>query len=264
MSAYRVYSLSFLILVCYLIQTIAGAYYPCSTPCIAKFPQCQVAFCDTENGVCVEQAKSPLPNGCCTASSDCEKQDICLLGSCNYETSICQWDPLCVNSEISEFISERTCITVSDCDTGDNCRAEKCIDGICVSSPNPDTNDPYCCQVSSDCPETPCKIAVCVINSFTCHYEPLLGCSLNSYLEPTYASYPLIPYFLPPPPPPPSYIFNGDGPKPDHIRPVDAVGTAIGGGIIVLLIMILIYAFLKYLWEKRKLHLERHQKKTDE
>lgn len=237
---------------------------PCATPCFPDFPDCQISYCDTENGVCVSEPKVPLPAGCCVRATDCYNNDVCLLGSCNFDTNTCEWDPLCMNSEISDFFHDKTCVDAGDCDSGDSCRAIKCIEGLCVSSPIPDSNDPYCCQVSTDCPESPCRVAVCFVDTFTCGYEPLLGCSLS--YEPSDNSYPNLPYFLPPPvgPPPSTLVFNGDGPKPDHIRAIDAVGTAIGGGIIVLLIMILISTFMRFLWDERKKHLEKNQKVEEE
>ena len=69
-----------------------------------------------------------------------------------------------------------TCSRASDCDDDDVCSSEKCINNRCVTSPNPATNDPNCCQTADDCPATPCKTAFCS-SGFRCGYFTQPECS---------------------------------------------------------------------------------------
>ena len=63
------------------------------------------------------------------------------------------------------FISDSICFDDNICTT------EKCIDGKCITSPNPNVNDLTCCQHATDCPESACSIAHCPVGTYTCYYE---------------------------------------------------------------------------------------------
>jgi len=149
----------------------------CATPCFPDFPTCQISFCDENNGVCVDTPRDPLPSGCCVSSSQCRIVDPCVVGSCDFLKNECIYTNVCAQSQ-SDFENGETCMRDKDCDDDDPCSSEKCIDGFCVTSPNPDTRDPNCCQVSSDCPRAVCKTAYCSAESFRCFYQTDFSCSI--------------------------------------------------------------------------------------
>mmetsp|Transcript_45938 Transcript_45938/g.70317 ORF Transcript_45938/g.70317 Transcript_45938/m.70317 type:complete len:239 (-) Transcript_45938:89-805(-) len=166
---------------CFLlfIAFASAQYFPCSTPCIPEFPNCQESVCDTALGVCVPSAKNPLPSGCCITSNNCQSPDPCLVPSCSFVSNECEFERICGTDDDKPCQSDRECT-----DNTNICTSEKCVEGFCRTSRIPDVSNPNCCQIASDCPKTPCRLVTCSQTSFTCSYriDPQ-GCPDNYYSE---------------------------------------------------------------------------------
>ena len=159
------------------IYTDACSGY-CSVP---PNPTCQESICNIYEGVCEIYVKHPLPQNCCKGTIDCLEQieddnnNNCIQASCNLLENMCEFEDICNGSGPIQ-----SCTDSRDCrDDDDICSIEKCIDGFCRTSKNPNVENSNCCQVAQDCPETPCKTAYCSSN-FRCGYFPIQGCEISS------------------------------------------------------------------------------------
>jgi len=169
-------------------------YINCATPCIPT-SDCFYSFCDTSIGVCIETVKDNLPEDCCFTASDCKTGD-CVFTDCNLDLNQCEYIPICPNPGI--IIPKKACINDNQCQGENPCSLSKCIDNVCISSPLTNPNNDLCCRQASDCASYPCSLSFCDIETFTCFYQPVIGCqfSLGGY------SYPAAP-------PPPGNVQNG-------------------------------------------------------
>merc|ERR1712000_396270 len=102
--------LSFVVLVL-LSFTLSSLAQECSGPCNPAFPTCQLSTC--EGDVCVTSTKLPVPEGCCTRTTDClllnDDDDDCTY-ECDFETN------QCVISECNEPLASGRCNSDRDCD----------------------------------------------------------------------------------------------------------------------------------------------------
>jgi len=163
--------LSFVVLVL-LSFTLSSLAQECSGPCNPAFPTCQLSTC--EGDVCVTSAKLPVPEGCCTRTTDClllnDDDDDCTY-ECDFETN------QCVISECNEPLASGRCNSDRDCDDNNSCTSEKCIDNICVTSPNIATYSPECCNSAKDCAApSDCHSVICSASSFRCIYSEIANC----------------------------------------------------------------------------------------
>jgi hypothetical protein len=147
-------------------------------------------------------------------------EDHCLSGSCDFETNTCEYTDLC--SETLEIgIEIPTCLFDMDCNDGNTCTAEFCLDGICQLKFDPDAKESNCCKVDTDCPDIACQRAWCHLDSYTCRYVPTVlqaGCPgfENDPEEQVWS--------------PPSYSSN-------PLTAQQIVGGSIGGGVLILLLI---------------------------
>jgi hypothetical protein len=119
------------------------------------------------------------------------------------------------------------------------CTAEKCIDGICVTSPNPDTNDPNCCQVSSDCVSNACSTGYCSVDDFRCFYRDNEACSYSEQTVVTVATVPL------------DVETSEDDSQPDDSPGVgDIIGAIIGFIILGVLVIAFIFVVILMIIQK--------------
>ena len=170
-----------IILIVLLIQII-GTFQidiPCATPCIST-NTCQLSECDRTQGVCVTSTRLPLPSNCCTENRHCTTSDLCVYSYCNLTSNSCEMTPICEENNIPKQV----CTTDSQCRNTDTCTQTKCVDNVCQVSPLVNTNDPNCCKVTSDCPDSPCSEKFCNVETFRCFYTTIKGCNAisQSYL----------------------------------------------------------------------------------
>lgn len=73
-----------------------------------------------------------------------------------------------------------TCTSGADCDDGNGCTADRCLDGVCAHLA---VGDSTCCNQDDDCTPMPCKATACRTipgrSYSTCTYTPVPACCLT-------------------------------------------------------------------------------------
>ncbi|HIA01184.1 MAG TPA: hypothetical protein EYN66_04640 [Myxococcales bacterium] len=146
-----------------LYENVAGCGAECSDtkPCDDGNP------CTTDECVNGECKIGSVPS-CCTKDSQCPSVNSCASGYCDMATHTCTIlvsanDPACCDPVIG-----------NQCDDGNQCTADFCIEYTCTNPAIPGCTGPEC-QVAADCKsDSPCVEGLCVEGA--CSYQTVEGC----------------------------------------------------------------------------------------
>lgn len=96
----------------------------------------------------------------CDADADCPAWGACYDGTCS--NGVCVFGNSC-------------CVVAADCDDGDVCTADGCLDGQCGH-----VREPGCCTSAGDCNDgNPCTTDGCPGEGLQCSHEAVPGCCLS-------------------------------------------------------------------------------------
>ena len=211
---------------------------------ICKIPVCVNLECRLEH----------LPDeNCCLTNKDCDDGDACTDDICNPGNNTCSHIPGgkgCCNTladcaEDDDPCTQLACIANQcinqtltgcckgdwECDDGDQCTHDKCVDYLCRFHEKPDS---HCCNKSSDCPSAgpKCVVAVCA-PTHLCKYETVSPCTVKTNWFESFAgvSQPGQAGFTVEPAPMGAWsISNGSGPLGPDRRAVLTADTTVQGG----------------------------------
>lgn len=145
--------------------------YPAAASCCESASDCDDLNACTkdscEDGNCEYSVDKNIA-GCCTTDFDCIVNIPCVTGSCNPTSKTCQaiYTPNCCNID-------------AQCDDGNTCTKDSCVDGLCVFSPDPTQFG--CCTTDADCNTgNACILGICNANTATCEITPLPNCCITS------------------------------------------------------------------------------------
>ncbi len=145
--------------------------YPTGAKCCESSSDCDDLNACTkdacESGTCEYSVVKEI-EGCCSSDLECLVNIPCVEGTCNLEKSTCQ-----------AIYTENCCNKDADCDDGNVCTLDTCVDGLCAFAPNPEEFG--CCESDTDCNTgNICILGICNSNNATCEITPVPECCLTN------------------------------------------------------------------------------------
>jgi hypothetical protein len=167
-----------------------------ASPKICEPPDaCHVGSCNPDTGNC-EYERLP---GCCITVADCDDSDLCsddfcVTGQCTYVTKTCQDFNTCTADSCNPISGECVfaqipgcCVSEDDCDDGNPCTVNTCLESVCQPpttrvcfDADPCTID-TCVPAEGGCVHEEVPIGVCCYNEFDCDDDD--PCTTNSCMS---------------------------------------------------------------------------------